>query len=303
MTSMSGTWPSRILLKRVREGEVGGVLIFAANVSDRLPDAMRALRSAAKQGGGRGLIIAIDQEGGPVRRLSASPPTLSARQMGAAGAKTAFAQGRATGEALRASGINADLAPVADVHGSGGFLAERSFATSADAAAGSACAFARGLREARVHATLKHFPGLGQAQLNTDHNKVSLSTSRGKLLEEIEPYRRCAKRVAMVMLSNAAYPTLAGSLPAAFNPAIIRALLRGRLGFRGVTISDALSAPGIAGPGAALRASRAGIDMLLYTDENVSVVGYRELLAGLRAGRLSRTEVYGSARRILALQE
>ena len=303
MTSMSGTWPSRVLLKRVRRGEVGGVVIFAPNISDRLPGAMRALRRAAKQGGGRGLIIAIDQEGGSVRRLSASPPTLSPRQMGAAGIQTAFAQGRATGEALRASGINANLAPVADIQGPGGFLAERSFAHSANAAAGGACAFASGLRRARVHATLKHFPGLGQAQRNTDHHEVSLDTPRGKLFEDIEPYRRCAKRAAMVMLSNAAYPALAGSLPATFNPAIIRGLLRERLGFAGVTISDALSAPGVAGPGAALRASQAGIDMLLYPEEDVSVRGYRELLAGLRAGRLSRTEVHGSARRIRALQE
>ena len=107
----------------------------------------------------------------------------------------------------------------------------------------------------------------------------------------------------MVMLSNAVYPTLAGPLPAAFNPAIIRGLLRERIGFRGVTISDALSAPGVTGPGAALRASRAGVDMLLYTGERLSRRGYRELLAALRAGRLSRAEVHGSAQRIRALQE
>jgi len=303
MTGMRGTWPSRTLLRRVRAGKVGGVLLFAPNVSERLPGAVRALRRAAKRGGGRGLIIAIDQEGGSVRRLGASPPTLSAEQMGTAGAKTAFAQGRATGKALRATGINANLAPVADTHRAGGFLAERSFARSAGAVAKVACAFAGGLRKARVHATLKHFPGLGQARRNTDDFHVSLDVARGRLLEEIEPYRRCAKQAAMVMLSNAAYPTLAGSLPAAFSPAIIRGLLRERIGFRGVTISDALSAPGVAGPGAALRASRAGVDMLLYTGERLSRRGYRELLAALRAGRLSRAEVHGSARRIRALQE
>lgn len=303
MTPMSGTWPSRILLKRVRRGEVGGILVFGANVSDRLPGALGALREAAKQGGGRGLIIAIDQEGGTIRRLSASPPTLSAGQMGSAGTQTAFAQGRATGEALRATGINADLAPVADVQGPGGFLGDRAFGTSAGTVARRACAFARGLRQGRVHATLKHFPGLGQAPRNTDISQVSLSTPRAKLLADLEPFRRCARQVAMVMLSNAAYPTLTGSLPAAFDPAIIRVLLRRELRFRGVTISDALTAPGVSGPGAALRASRAGIDMLLYTDENVSAFGYRELLAGLRAGQLSPTEVHASARRIRALQE
>lgn len=303
MTGMRGTWPSRTLLRRVRAGKVGGVLLFAPNVSERLPGAVRALRRAAKRGGGRGLIVAIDQEGGSVRRLGASPPTLSAEQMGTAGARTAFSQGRATGKALRATGINANLAPVADTHRAGGFLAERSFARSAGAVAKGACAFAGGLRKARVHATLKHFPGLGQARRNTDDFPVSLDVARGRLLEDIEPYRRCAKQAAMVMLSNAAYPTLAGPLPAAFNPAIIRGLLRERIGFRGVTISDALSAPGVAGPGAALRASRAGVDMLLYTGERLSRRGYRELLAALRAGRLSRAEVHGSARRIRALQE
>jgi beta-N-acetylhexosaminidase len=86
-----------------------------------------------------------------------------------------------------------------------------------------------------------------------------------------------------------------------FSRRIVTDLLRGELGFGGVTVTDTLAAPGVASPGAAVRATRAGVDLLLYVDERSSARGYRAVLRALRAGQLSSGQVLASAARIDAL--
>jgi beta-N-acetylhexosaminidase len=293
MTGMAGSAPSRRLLRRVRRGEVGGVILFGDDVTPSLRRTIARLQGAARAGGNPPLLIAVDQEGGAVRRLADAPPSRPPAAMTAPGA-----EGTATGRALRARGINVDLAPVADV-GTAGFIGSRSFGSSPAHVATAACRFAAGLRRSRVAATFKHFPGLGRSRENTDLHAVTLRLGRAALLRDLEPYRRCTPE--LVMVSNATYVALDRARPAVFSRAVVQGLLRGALGFRGVTISDTLSAPGVASPGAALRASRAGVDILLYTDERVSARAYARLLAAVRAGRLPAEAVLDSARRILAL--
>jgi beta-N-acetylhexosaminidase len=293
MTGMAGTAPSRRLLRRIRLGHVGGVILFADDVTPSLRRTLARLQRAARAGGNPPLLIAVDQEGGAVRRIADAPPARAPAAMTAPGA-----EGTATGRALRARGINVDLAPVADV-GTAGFLGSRSFGSSPARVATAACRFARGLERSRVAATFKHFPGLGRSSQNTDLRAVTLGLSRGALMRDLEPYRRC--RPELVMVSNATYPALDPARPAVFSPAVVQGLLRGELGYRGVTISDTLAAPGVASPGAALRASRAGIDILLYIDETLAARAYVRLLAAVRAGRLPAQAVLDSARRIGAL--
>jgi beta-N-acetylhexosaminidase len=297
VTGMAGTFPSRSLRARVRKGQVGGVILFGPNVGPGLGRAIDSLQRAARAGGNPPLLIAVDQEGGEVKRLRSLPPSRAPAQMTAA---TAGAEGAATGRALRARGINTDLAPVADVdHGS--FLGSRSFGRDPDAVAAAACAFAGGLQAAGVNATLKHFPGLGRTRSNTDLHRVRVSASAAALRADLTAYRQCGAAARLVMLSNATYPALDPARPAAVSPAVVTTLLRGELGFRGVTITDSLAAPGVSAPGTALRATRAGVDLLLYVDERSSAVGYRALLRAARAGRVSRAAILASAARIDAL--
>jgi beta-N-acetylhexosaminidase len=297
MTGFAGTYPSSALLDRVRRGEVGGVILFGENVTGRLGAAVSALQQAAQSGGNPPLLIATDQEGGEVKRLPSAPPAVAPASMATAAAAS---QGQATGRALAQRGINVDLAPVADVdHGS--FLGSRSFGSSPGRVAAAACGFAAGLQSAGVHATLKHFPGLGRTARNTDQFAVSVTASPAALGADLEPYRQCAPSTRLVMLSNATYPAFDPSGPAVFSRTIVHDLLRGQLGFRGVTISDTLAAPGVASPSTAVRASRAGVDMLLYTDEAMSARAYGNVLAAVRTGQLSRSSVLASARRIRAL--
>jgi beta-N-acetylhexosaminidase len=297
MTGFNGGYPSSALLGRVRRGEVGGVILFGGNVTTRLTAALAALQQAARAGGNPPLLIATDQEGGEVRRLPSAPPTIAPASMAASSAES---QGQATGQALHALGITVDLAPVADVdHGS--FLGSRSFGSSPSRVATAACGFAAGLQRAGVHATLKHFPGLGRTSRNTDQFAVSVAASHAALDADLAPYAMCAARTDLVMLSNATYPAYDPTGPAVFSRGIIRDLLRTQLGFRGVTISDTLSAPGVASPTTAVRASRAGVDMLLYTDEGMSARAYQKVLAAVKSGQLSRSSVLASAKRIRAL--
>jgi beta-N-acetylhexosaminidase len=215
-------------------------------------------------------------------------------------ARRARPLGAATGRALRRLGITTNLAPVADVdHGS--FLGSRSFGSDPGAVARAACAFAAGLQATGVDATLKHFPGLGRAARNTDEQAVTVTASAAALRADLEPYRRCAPRVGLVMLSNATYAALDPRRPAVFSRRIGVDLLRGELGFRGVTISDTLAAPGVSSTTTAVRATRAGVDMLLYPDERVSALAYRNVLRAARAGRLDRGAILASAARIAAL--
>src|SRR3954469_25320793 len=297
LTGMAGTFPSQSLRDRVRRGRVGGVILFGPNVGPRLPRAIAALQRAARSGGNPALLIAVDQEGGEVKRLASLPPARAPAQMSAA---VAGREGAAAGRALLARGINTNLAPVADVnHGS--FLGSRSFGSAPRAVAAAACAFATGLQSAGVNATLKHFPGLGRTTQNTDLHAVTVSAPAGALRADLEPYRRCADRTRLVMVSNATYPAFDADRPAVFSRRIVSGVLRGELGFAGVTISDTLAAPRVGSPTAGVRASRAGVDLLLYVDEASSARGYRSVLAAARAGRLSRAAIRASAARIDAL--
>jgi beta-N-acetylhexosaminidase len=174
VVSMQGTHPSRSLLARARHGRIGGVLIHGFNftTATQLETIARRLQRAAAEGGQPPLLIAVDQEGGPVKTIPWIPPTLSPAQMGAIGSsEVARRQGRRTGVALRGLGVNTDFAPVADVPVSrASFLYQqrRTWSFSARRTARLSSAFAVGLGRGGALATMKHFPGLGYATLNTD---------------------------------------------------------------------------------------------------------------------------------------
>ena len=289
VTAFSGTEPSGRLLRRLRSGHLGGVILFSANVASprQLRGLTRRIRRAAAAGGNPPPMIAIDQEGGLVKRLPWAPPRMSAAAM-----RDPLHEGAATGRALRRAGITVNLAPVADVPRRPNFLGSRAFGSTEAEVTREACAFARGLQTAGVTPTLKHFPGLGDASGNTDLQRVTI---RAPL--RLAPYRRCAHR-GLVMLSSATYPRL-GDQPAVFEPRAYALLHAGT-----VTISDDLTARAMAGrPDVAVRAARAGLDLLLYGgSEQTSAGAYRRLLRAVRQHRLGEQRVRESARRIIALK-
>lgn len=296
MTGYPGPYPSPQLLARIRKGQVGGVILMGENIGPNTRQAITDMQSAAQQAGRR-LLVATDQEGGEVKRLASSAPSVSAAEMRSIGA--ARREGQRTASALLSLGINTDLAPVADVRHPGSFIGSRSFSNRPGAAAARACAFARGLQAAGAYATLKHFPGLGYAAKNTDVARVTISASAQQLQRDLSAYQRCP--TDLVMMSNAVYAAYDPSAPAVFSSRIINDLLRGYLGYQGVVISDSLTATSVKSPSTAVRAVAAGVDMLLYIPADVSALAYRKVLAAVRRGEIPRQRVREASARIAAL--
>jgi beta-N-acetylhexosaminidase len=311
VVAMEGTSPSPALLERIRRGEVGGVILFGANVVDRrqLARLTTELRRAAEVGGMPRLLVAVDQEGGAVRRLRWAPPGLSARELARRRIAASHGAGLAAGRALRRAGVDVDLAPVADVPVPRSFLAaqERAFGTVPSRVAARSAAFSRGLASAGVIATAKHFPGLGRAVRTTDAHAVTIRADRPALdKRDLVPFRHLVSTgVPLVMLSNASYIAF-GNLPAAWSSDVVD-LLRSELGFTGATVTDSLDAlaltHAVTMAEAARRAVAAGVDGLLVTGSERESAGVLDaLVADARAGRLSPGVLRESYERMLVLK-
>jgi beta-N-acetylhexosaminidase len=314
IVAMDAATPSASLLARIRRGQVGGVILFGRNVTTAtaLRALTKGLRDEAAAGGQPPLLIAVDQEGGSIKRIPWAPPTLSPPQMGADGrASTARAQGVATGQALRGLGINVDLAPVADVPSStSSFLYRqgRTFSFSATTTQALADAFAGGLESEGVMPSMKHFPGLGLATKNTDASVVTIGASKATLAPGLKPYQGAIGHgLSLVMLSNATYTAYDASNAAGWSTALSVGLLRTELGFRGVTITDSLDgtahARGVTTASLALNSARAGTDLLLLTgSEAASQQVFDALFDAARNGSLARSTLLTSYGRIHALK-
>jgi beta-N-acetylhexosaminidase len=314
VVSMDGHTPSASLLDRARRGRIGGVIIHGFNFSSeaQLRSIANELQQAAANGGQPPLLIAVDQEGGSVKTIASIPPTLSPPQMGDLGSSdTARTQGRKTGSALLGLGINTDLAPVADVPAStASFIYQqgRTWSFSSRETSRLANAFALGLGDRGALATMKHFPGLGFARKNTDDFVVHISATKSQLAPGLRPYRHAvANGVPLVMLSNALYKAYDRSHAAGWSRAIGTMLLRGDLGFHGVTITDSLdgaaNSRGIPTNPLALKAAKAGTDMLLLTGSEASSRSvFRTLLDAAQAGQIPHDRLTASFSRIKALK-
>jgi beta-N-acetylhexosaminidase len=301
------------LARRIRSGRAAGVVLFARNLGT--PSEVRALtarlRRIPRPAGLRApLLVMVDQEGGPVRRLPGAPRR-TPRELAAAGSpRLARAEGIATARTLRAAGANVDLAPVLDVPRPGGAIARegRALGSTPAAVARVGGAFAAGLQAGGVAATAKHFPGFGAARRNTDAGPAVVRLPAATLRAvDAAPFAAAVRGgVRLVMLASATYPALA-PVPSVLSGRIVRGELRGRLGFRGVTVSDDLEAPALAPhggtTGAAVRAARAGVDLLLFARSYAGAASAARAVArALRSGRLSRPALERGLARILALR-
>jgi beta-N-acetylhexosaminidase len=317
--SYAGLTPPASLLARIRAGEAAGVIFFADNISSQ-SQIMRVtgeLQRAAGDGPIKEpLLLMTDQEGGQVRRLP-GPPAASEKEIGASAEPVAAASraGAGAGRNLTAAGLDVNLAPVLDVFRTqGDFIDEygRSYSGDPREAARLGSAFVAAQQGTGVAATAKHFPGLGAAGVSqdTDTEPVTLDVSLQRLRSVDElPYRSAIRAgVRLVMVSWATYPALDPDRPAGLSQTVVQRELRGRLGYAGVTISDALEAGALRAYGGtsnrAVLAARAGIDLLLCAaqrvDEGNAAAG--ALAAALRNHGLSRPAFAAAVDRIVTLR-
>jgi beta-N-acetylhexosaminidase len=314
VVAFSGTTAKAPLLARIRAGQIGGVILFSKNIRSaaQLRRLTARLQKAAKAGGRPRLVIATDQEGGLVRRLPWAPPKASAQELGATSAAHIQAVGHRAGTALRAAGVNLDLAPVADVPSSPANFLEaqrRAFSTSRFAVATDTAAFAQGLEAGRVEPAFKHFPGLGRAgAVSTDEGLVEIGASRRQITRGLLPYQVARRRSLhpVVMLSTAVYPAYSPRA-AAWSKAIAGTLLRHDLGFKGPTITDSLTtAAAVRRAGVsvlAVKSAKVGVDLLLITGPaSTSRAAYAAVLREARSGAIRLASLKASYARILKLK-
>jgi beta-N-acetylhexosaminidase len=312
--AFQGPTPPPGLLTRIRRGEAGAVILFGGNVSgERQAEALIArLQGVVRPRGLREpLLIMVDQEGGAVRRLPGGPEP-SAATIGARGSVArAEAAGRVAGRVLSAVGANVNLAPVADVPRPGTVIEreQRAFGRDPERVARMAAAYADGLWVTGVAGAAKHFPGLGPAPANTDDRGVTLDVGAEELREIDErPFVELIEReIPLVMLSTAVYPAL-DAKPAALSRPIATNELRRRLGFEGVSISDALDTPALEPFGSvdqtAVASARAGTDLLIYATGYAAGDRAADGLAqAIRTSRVTRRSSVASLSRILALRQ
>lgn len=307
-----GTRPPAGLRRMIGRGRLAGVILFAGNVEGRRATArlISSLQRIPRPTGlDAPLLVMVDQEGGPVKRLE-GPPSASAEEMGARGTAFASGQGAATARSLRGYGFNVDLAPVLDVGRRGSAIADehRSFGRRPARVIGTAVnGFAGALREGGIAATAKHFPGFGAAEVNTDlaAQRIEVGPAKLRRIDEA-PFEAFADAGGqLVMLALASYRGF-GERPAALTRAIATGELRERVGFEGVSITDSLDAAAVqsfADRGrVATLAAAAGCDLLLYGSWRTARTAASALRRELRSGQLDREEFEASVKRVLALR-
>ncbi|TAM64350.1 MAG: beta-N-acetylhexosaminidase [Rhodanobacter sp.] len=258
----------------LRAPGVAGVLLFSRNYRSR--EQLQALCDSLRDVGGDELLIAVDQEGGPVQRFrdgfTRLPPLAAIGAVydrdRAEAVRLAEEHAWVMASELRASGVDFSFAPVVDLARGNAAIGLRAFHADPAATAELAQAYMRGMHLGGMAAVLKHFPGHGSVA--TDTHKAAAIDPRSLAdirRDDLRPFAECIEaRVEAVMMAHVTYPAV-DSRPAGYSTIWIEQILRGELGFAGAVISDDISmaAAGAAGSvGARVRAHRdAGCDLVL----------------------------------------
>jgi len=284
---------------------LGGVLLLGTNIVHA--DQARALIAGLRERSPRGLLVAVDEEGGRVSRLRPIlGRTPSARTLGQRALADIATVAAERGGVLRDLGFDLVLAPVVDADGgpAGGAVGDRAFGTTPAEAGPRAAAFAEGVQRAGVAATAKHFPGQGGLPDSHDGQVISetpLARLRADAIAAFGPVFDAG--VGAVMMSHVTYRAL-GPLPASLEPAAYE-LLRS-LGFGGVAITDAVGMEAIVEqwslPEATVLALNAGADLVLATPGDKAAAMRDGLVAAVADGRLPESRLDEAAGRVLALR-
>jgi beta-N-acetylhexosaminidase len=242
------------LLDAIRDGRIGGLLLFAARGNVRAKEQVRALvaeaAAAARSGGLPPVPVAVDQEGGTVVRVAYRAVFPSAMAIGATG-DPAFAEraARAVAEGLRADGITVNHAPVCDVNVEprNPVIGTRSFGDDPEAVAAFAAAWVRGSEGAGVATSPKHFPGHGNSSIDSHFTTVDVNDDAATIrARDLAPFRAAfAAGATTVMTAHVRYPALDPAAVSTISRPILTTLLRDELGFQGLCITDSLDMSGI----------------------------------------------------------
>jgi len=322
-TSVDGASP---ILRDIREHNLGGVILFDRDVrlqsperNIQSPEQVRALTVSLQANARTPLFIAVDQEGGRVRRLREDrgfAPSPSAKAMGQGSPEQTRLEGETTGKLLADLGVNLNFAPVADVDINPQSPAigalERSFSSDPDLVAIHAHSFCQGLLAQGVLPCLKHFPGHGSATADSHLGLTDISKTWSAA--ELRPYEILIPLQAspMIMSGHLFLRQFDDAHPSTLSKAILTGLLRQRLGFEGVIVSDDMQMRAIAEhyglAEAIVMAVEAGVDILVFGnnldyDPEIVPKAVEILAKAVEDGRLPAERIAASYRRIQAAKQ
>jgi beta-N-acetylhexosaminidase len=286
-----------------------GFLLFQRNIEsfDQIYDLTNQLRGVSTTPA----FLAIDHEGGRVDRLKhVFAPIPSMAELAGAGMSQLRLGARIIAAELEATGFNLDFAPVLDLRLPGSMMAERCLATEPAEVARLAGGFVEELSKRGVVACAKHFPGLGGAVMDPHFSLPRIDRTRRQIQQEDTlPFVKLFDQIGMIMVCHGHYPALGDEkpVPASLSSRVIDGLLRKKLGYKGLTITDDLTMGAVTSigltPDVFLRAFEAGNDLLLFSQTTPLVEqAFKLILKEARSTSAFRRRLDESVERILALK-
>ena len=310
----TGFEPDAAIEDMIKNHYVGGVIYFSRNIKNpeqtaRLSNQLQEL--ALSSGTGLPLFISTDQEGGVVTRIKGVTHFPSNMALGAADDKKLTNKiGKAVGSELKNLGINFNLAPVLDVNNNpdNPVIGVRSFGGDPKLVAKLGKAYINGIQSEGIIATAKHFPGHGDTDTDS-HLELPIIKHGKQRLNEVElyPFKKAVKTgVESIMTAHVYFPAFEkkDGIPATLSESVLTDLLRKKMNFKGLIITDCMEMKAIADnfgtAEGAVRTIEAGSDIVLvshtYTEQKKAV---KAVIEAVRSGRISEKRIDKSVKRII----
>lgn len=311
MVGFHGLEAPDYILEWLKEGKVGGVILFARNVESpkQVADLCQSLHDVAKYP----ILISIDQEGGAVARLregfSQSPGAMALSATN--DEQLTEDVSRILGQEMKTLGINWTYAPAVDIsyNKENPTVGVRSFGSDKESVSQFASAAVRGFQSGGVAACAKHFPTLGDTAIDTHLALATVTASVEQVvLNDLLPYRVAMDDdLASIMTTHTVFVALDEDYPATLSPIVIKSLLREDLGFNGVVTTDCMEMKAIAdnyGTGeSAVLAMLAGVDIVLFSHtRSMQEEAYSAMIDAVESGRVPLDMVEKANERIAKLK-
>jgi beta-N-acetylhexosaminidase len=312
MVGFDGTEVTPAVCAMLDRIQPAGVILFARNIvnAQQTHQLLKHCQAVVHEP----LFTGVDLEGGRVDRFrNVTGPAPSAAEVFATGDRRLFRKhGQLIGKICAALGFHVDFAPVLDLafEASRKVMSSRAFSTDPKAVAVYAREFLAGLKSAGVIGAGKHFPGLGEGNLDSHHDLPVIQKTFSKLWDEdLAPYRLMKRELPMVLINHASYPAITRNrLPASLSKYWITDILRRKIGYRGLIVSDDLEMGGVlkAAPidQAAVEFVAAGGDVCLICHEQALIEqSYETMLRKTERDARFRRRVLESAKRVAAFKK
>lgn len=316
IVELEGTEIDKASLDFIQKYKLGGIILFGTNISSEgqiknfLSDINEINNSVSKNK----LFIGIDEEGGRISRLSKIydklPPNYDIGTKNSS--LLAFEKGSILGEELYALGINTNFAPVLDIFSNpeNKVIGDRAFSNNEKIVSELGVSMISGINSQDVIAVGKHFPGHGDTKVDSHFGLPEVMKTEKELMDfEIVPFKSAIDYgIDMIMISHILYPKIDDKYPASLSPAIINGILRDKLKYNGIVISDDLDMGAIrknfAIDKSAVQAVKAGNDIILVChDYNKVITAITSLKKAVQSGEISESRINESLVRILTLKD